>query len=63
MLTSLKMNLQDLLEGTNRRSRNLIEWALETARHEPISRAAGVPEVYSFGFGAATQPESWWISL
>jgi hypothetical protein len=34
----------------------LYEWAFETALHEPISLLAGVSEVYSLGYGAATQP-------
>src|SRR6478752_6128743 len=31
MLTSLERNLQDLLEETNRRSRNELEWAFKTS--------------------------------
>src|SRR5579859_1761457 len=48
MLTSLVRDLRSV-GRTNRRSRKLYEWAFETALHEPISRLAGVPEVYSFG--------------
>jgi hypothetical protein len=56
MLTSLE-GICDLLEERTEEAANLFEWALETARHEPISRLAGVSEVYSLGYGAATQPE------
>jgi hypothetical protein len=60
MLTSIDTNLQDLLEGTNRRSRNQFEWALETVLREPISLEAGVSEVYSYRFAKSNLM---WVSF
>jgi len=60
MLTSLERDFRTV-EGTNRRSRNLFAWALETATTSPSAGVAGVSKVYYFGFEAANQPESRWI--